>query len=133
MAENNVKKVVLVGIQNSGKTSIALSLKGVKNITRFSGHPTREIGIERFNALGTEFGIFDLGGQDSFRKSHLENFDARIKNADKIIYVIDVQDDKSYDTSLKYMEDSFPRSSSIDRFLMSDSFPVPRRVPGFSL
>jgi small GTP-binding protein len=98
------KKIILMGLDNSGKTSITLSLMGVKNIPTFcSLKPTKQFFINKFKVLETEFSIWDFGGQEQFRKDYIVNFNNYIKEADKFIYVIDIQDTKRYDQALEYL------------------------------
>ncbi|MBY9015387.1 MAG: 50S ribosome-binding GTPase [Candidatus Lokiarchaeota archaeon] len=100
----NPKKIVLMGLDNSGKTSIMLCLKGVKNLSSFSTvKPTRGFEINRFHTLGSEFNIWDFGGQEKFREDYFKNFGNQIKGASKLIYVLDVQDKERYDISLEYL------------------------------
>ncbi len=107
MQENSsksTKKIVLMGLDNSGKTSIVLCLKGVKNLSSFSAiTPTRGYEINKFRTLGSEFNIWDFGGQERFREEYFENFKTHIKGASKLIYVIDIQDRERYDISLEYL------------------------------
>ena len=107
MNENSTiktKKVLVMGLDNSGKTSIVLCLMGVKNLSSFSSlNPTRGVKINRFQALGSEFNIWDFGGQQKLREDYLKNFSYHIKGASKLIYVIDIQDEKRYDTALNYL------------------------------
>ena len=98
------KKIVLMGLDNSGKTSIVLCLKGVKNLSSFSSiKPTRGYEINKFNTLGSEFNIWDFGGQEQFREDYFKNFMEHIKGTSKLIYVLDIQDRERYDLSLKYL------------------------------
>jgi len=107
MQRNNskiTKKIVLMGLDNSGKTSIVLCLKGVKNLSSFSSiKPTRGYEINKFNTLGSEFNIWDFGGQEQFREAYFKNFMEHIKGTSKLIYVLDIQDRERYDLSLKYL------------------------------
>ena len=107
MQENNskdAKKIVLMGLDNSGKTSIVMCLKGVKNLSSFNTiSPTRGFETINFSALGLEFNIWDFGGQQKLREGYLENFNDHIRGASKLIYVIDIQDEKRYDTALEYL------------------------------
>ncbi len=99
------KKIVLMGLDNSGKTSITLSLMGLKNIPSFcSLKPTKQFFINKFKMLETEFSIWDFGGQEEFRKDYLTNFKTYIKGTDKFIYIIDIQDTKRYDQALEYLD-----------------------------
>lgn len=101
----NHRKILLIGLDNSGKTSIAQSLQGITNLPSFQNmKPTQGADIRNINALNSEFAIFDLGGQESFRSEYLENFDQYILGANKLIYVFDIQDSERYDLSLKYLK-----------------------------
>jgi len=107
MQRNNSKipkKIVLMGLDNSGKTSIVLCLKGVKNLSSFSSiKPTRGYEINKFNTLGSDFNIWDFGGQEQFREDYFKNFKNHIKGTSKLIYVLDIQDRERYNLSLKYL------------------------------
>ncbi len=101
---NASKKIVLLGLDNSGKTSIVKCLKGVKNLSSFNTpKPTRGHKINRFNTYGADFSIWDFGGQISYRDEFFVNFSEHIKETDKIIFVIDIQDQERYETSLDYL------------------------------
>lgn len=101
----NHRKILLVGLDNSGKTSIAQSLQGITNLPSFQNmKPTQGADIRNINALNSEFAVFDLGGQESFRSEHLENFDQYIHGTNKLIYVFDIQDNDRYDLSIDYFE-----------------------------
>ena len=101
---NASKKIVLLGLDNSGKTSIFKCLKGVKNLSSFNTpKPTRGHKINRFNTSGTDFSIWDFGGQITYRDEFFVNFSDHIKETDKVIFVIDIQDWKRYDIALEYL------------------------------
>ena len=101
---NASKKIVLLGLDNSGKTSIVKCLKGVKNLASFNTpRPTRGHRIDKFNMYGTNFSIWDFGGQSTYRDELFINFKNNIKETDKIIFVIDIQDQERYETSLEYL------------------------------
>ncbi|MFX1314857.1 MAG: ADP-ribosylation factor-like protein [Promethearchaeota archaeon] len=100
-----VKKVAILGLDNSGKTSILLCLKGVKNLLSFySLNPTKGIKVNKFKTLGTEFNIWDFGGQEQFRKDYLQNFNKHLKGTNKILFVIDIQDFERYNLALNYLK-----------------------------
>ncbi|MHA2037074.1 MAG: ADP-ribosylation factor-like protein [Promethearchaeota archaeon] len=97
-------KILLVGLDNSGKTSILTSLKGIKKISAFGAlRPTRGAEWEDFEALNKTYVVVDLGGQEAFRNGYLNDFTNYLAGTNKIIYVIDVQDTKRYDEALEYM------------------------------
>ena len=98
------KKIVLMGLDNVGKTSIVKCLMGVKNLSAFSAiKPTRGFETSTFNILDSDFNIWDFGGQEQFREDYFKNFKNHIKGTSKLIYVVDVQDRERYDLSLKYL------------------------------
>jgi GTPase SAR1 family protein len=102
--KSNTRKIVLMGLDNGGKTSIILSLKGVKNLPAFSAlSPTKNSQISKFNLLDTEFRIWDFGGQEQYRKDHLLAFREKLKETDKFIFVLDIQDIARYDLALDYL------------------------------
>ncbi len=100
----NAKKVLIMGLDNSGKTSIVLCLKGVKDLSSFSSlNPTRGFKINKFQALGSEYSIWDFGGQEQSREGYLSDFQNHIKKTNKFIYVLDIQDQERFDISLDYL------------------------------
>lgn len=101
---DSAKKIILMGLDNSGKTSITLSLQGIKNIPSFCAlKPTKQYLINNFTKFDIEFSIWDFGGQEQLRKDYLNNFNSYIKGTDKLIYVIDIQDTQRYDQTLTYL------------------------------
>jgi GTPase SAR1 family protein len=98
-------KILLIGLDNSGKTSIATCLKGIKKLSAFNSiNPTRGRRIENFEALNSKYAIWDLGGQKSFRDEYFNDFRNYVIGAHKIIYVIDIQDVHRYDEAIEYLE-----------------------------
>ena len=97
------KKIVIAGLENSGKTSIAYSLRGDINLlSLLSLTPTQEYKVENFDAEGIKYHVWDLAGQQKFRESR--NDSEFLDGADKVIFVIDIQDTEKYDMAIEYME-----------------------------
>lgn len=103
--EKNQIKILLVGLDNSGKTSIFNCLKGITNISSFNSlRPTRGAKWnDKFEAMNTTYLIVDLGGQNAYRTEYFADFSEFLAGTTKIIYVIDVQDRNRYDEALEYM------------------------------
>jgi small GTP-binding protein len=98
-------KIVLIGLENSGKTSILNCLKGNKRISAFNNPtPTKGLDIQEFKALNSKYAIWDLGGQQSYRDEYFIDFKKYIKDTNKIIYVIDIQDTNRYGEAIEYLE-----------------------------
>ena len=89
-SRNNFK-IIILGIQNAGKTTILyrLSLGQLIKTT-----PTIGSNVEEISYNNVKFQAWDLGGQESTRSV----WDVYFINADAIIYVIDSHDE-NYDES----------------------------------
>jgi len=98
-------KILLIGLDNGGKTSILKCLKGIKGLSAFnSPNPTRGLEIERFEALDSKYAIWDLGGQEAYHDEYFNDIDNILGGTRKIIYVFDVQDVKRYDIAIEYLK-----------------------------
>jgi ADP-ribosylation factor-like protein 2 len=117
-AVNESIKIVLIGLDNSGKTSILNCLKGIKGISAFNNPmPTKGLDVQSFEALNSKYAIWDLGGQEAYLDDYFNDFKKIVKGTNKIIYVIDIQDTKRYDSALKYLRNvinSIEESKNID-------------------
>ena len=71
---NTTKKIIFIGLDNGGKTSIVLSLKGLNLMSLKSSNPTRGIETSNLNINDEKFNIWDFGGQEQYRNIHLEDF-----------------------------------------------------------
>ncbi|KKL18308.1 hypothetical protein LCGC14_2476820 [marine sediment metagenome] len=112
MANNNTEtpsdskkvKILVLGLDNSGKTSIVASLRGIKNLAVFSHiKPTRGQDVQNFEALNSNYTIWDFGGQRAYRDTYFQEIDSILKDTNKIIYTIDLQDVNRYDEALEYL------------------------------
>lgn len=107
LSEDSIK-ILLIGLDNGGKTSILKCLKGIKGISAFNSlSPTRRIKIERFEALDSKYAIWDLGGQKSYHDEYFDSLQTILKGTKKIIYVFDVQDVKRYNIAIDYLNKMF--------------------------
>ncbi len=98
------KKIMLMGLDNSGKTSILFNLKkGTNILSVYSMIPTVGLHVVNFEDEGTKFFVWDIGGQEKFRADFIENMDDYTLEVDEVIFVIDVQDIERYETSLEYL------------------------------
>ncbi len=99
------KKILLIGLDNGGKTSILKCLKGIKGLSAFNSlNPTRGLEIERFEALESKYAIWDLGGQEAYHDEYINDIENLLRGTKKIIYVFDVQDAKRYDLAINYLK-----------------------------
>lgn len=100
------KKIVLVGLNNAGKTALTQILKNNYDINTFGKIlPTK--GVERITISSNshEYIIWDMGGQESYRMQYLKNTEKYFLNVELIMFVIDVLDKSNYNTSILYLKD----------------------------
>src|SRR6056297_3583271 len=105
--KENTIKVLVLGLDNSGKTSLIMSHKGERNLMNyFSLKPTKNYNIETYKSSlnQTPIAVWDFGGQKIFRETHLANLKTYADSAQKLIYVFDVQDKKRYQVALTYLK-----------------------------
>jgi len=99
------QKIIVLGLNNAGKTSMLESLKGktkfgdITNLPPTKGVDIQQVEVENFNLM-----IWDFGGQKFHREDYLKKPEEYFLHIDLIIYVIDIQDSERYDESLDYFE-----------------------------
>jgi len=99
-------KILILGLDNSGKTSILVSMSRESNILSYcSLRPTKGINIKNFKSDDRKFNVWDFGGQKQYRKEYIENFNKYLSKVNRIIYVFDVQDMDRYDSALNYFNE----------------------------
>ncbi|MHA1132067.1 MAG: ADP-ribosylation factor-like protein [Candidatus Helarchaeota archaeon] len=96
-------KVLIAGLDNSGKTSILYALKH-KFLEIARVKPTKKIEISNFNILGLPVFVWDMGGQKKYRKEYFQHKE-QFNGTDVLFYVVDIQDPAKFDSSLQYFED----------------------------
>ncbi|MFX1298066.1 MAG: ADP-ribosylation factor-like protein [Promethearchaeota archaeon] len=100
---SEVKKVLVVGLNMAGKSSIINILRNKYNLMD-NIKPT--VGIERdeLKILGIPILRWDLGGQQKFREGYLKDIKI-FAETDSLFFVIDAIDLNKYDTAVQYYED----------------------------
>ncbi|MFX1500520.1 MAG: ADP-ribosylation factor-like protein [Promethearchaeota archaeon] len=100
----NVRKVVFVGLDNAGKTSIILTL--LREISKFAViKPTKNAERRTFEFLGMDISEWDLGGHERYRRLYLEKAQLIFQRTDVIIYVVDIQDYDRIAESYSFLND----------------------------
>jgi len=106
---NQKKKILIMGLSNAGKSSILLSLNGKKNLMEFFRlKPTKRIDRDQIIKGKKKYLIWDFGGQKRYRNEYIRNLKNNdftyLYSVDKVIFVIDVQDEGNYDEALDYLK-----------------------------
>ncbi|MHA1359871.1 MAG: ADP-ribosylation factor-like protein [Candidatus Helarchaeota archaeon] len=96
------KKILLAGLDNAGKTAIINVLTKRFNIASLK--PTKHVDVTPLTTDTVIFSIWDMGGQDQYRKIYLSHPERFFINIYTVIFVVDVQDNKRYKLSLSYLE-----------------------------
>lgn len=96
------KKLLMIGLDNGGKTSILAVLQDrfsiIKNLL-----PTRGVQREKLDFFGYPIISWDLGGQIAYReKYYFDKPEMFFSEADLVLYVIDVQDSDRFAESANY-------------------------------
>jgi len=99
-----LKKILLLGLDNGGKSSILAALQN-KFSTIQSLMPTKGVKREKLDFFGFPVISWDLGGQQTYRKDYLDQPQVYFTDVDLIIYVIDIQDIERLEESANYFSD----------------------------
>lgn len=105
------KKYVIAGLDNSGKTSILLSLQGNSNLlSYYSSRPTLGLNIEEILGKESDISIWELGGQEQYRETYFEEkkLPQYFQEMKKFFYVIDIQAIERYQNSINYLISLYP-------------------------
>ncbi len=101
-----IKKVLVIGLDNAGKTSVINILQRELGLdTLLNIKPTRGIFREMLEIQSLKMSLWDLSGQKQYR----EQFTVEEKNlifdeVDIILFVIDVQDSKRFQEVFDYLD-----------------------------
>lgn len=102
------QKVIVVGLDNAGKTAILnkfggkLGIEDLATLTPTKGVDRRNIEMEDSDV---ELFIWDMGGQKKYRDKYLKQPEQYFLELDLLIYVIDIQDPERYAESFEYFEE----------------------------
>lgn len=104
--EKNLKKILILGLANSGKSSIVLSMQNITDLLSFTSLiPTRGIKISEFEDGNTKYLIWDFGGQERYLKKYKQKLHKYISETSEIIYAIDIQDENVYFISIVFLRE----------------------------
>lgn len=102
-AKTPVKKVVVPGVQNAGKTSIIKSIIDGTTDNALNLKPSKNIKTKVFSSETSRFAIWDLAGTYRYRVHFLTNPLFVFSYVEELIYVINVQDEENYVDSFEYL------------------------------
>ena len=106
--EPDAQKVVVVGLDNAGKTAILSQFGGRLGINDLKAlQPTKGVERKHLKVEDSDIDLFlwDLGGQIQYRNKYIQNPEKYFLKTDLLIYVIDVQDPDRFPESFEYFEE----------------------------
>ena len=96
------KKLLLIGLDNGGKTSILAVIQDRFSIIK-ALLPTKGVQREKLDFFGYPIISWDLGGQVQYREKYYFNKpELFFTEVDLVLYVIDSQDEKRFDEASEY-------------------------------
>ena len=96
------KKLLLIGLDNGGKTSILAVVQDRFSIIK-ALLPTKGVQREKLDFFGYPIISWDLGGQVQYREKYYFNKpELFFTEVDLVLYVVDAQDDNRFDESAEY-------------------------------
>ncbi len=102
---SELKKILILGLDQAGKTSILNILKEKYN-KMDNIKPTVGIEREQLEVFGFPVITWDLGGQAKFRQEYLSKKNVKIfENSDSLFYVIDTMNEARFEEALQYFTD----------------------------
>ena len=88
-------KIILSGLDNSGKTSFIISVD--RKFSKLIGlKPTMGADVSSIEALGTTIFLWDLGGQRRYQERYLDKAQIYLFEADLLFYFIDIRDEERF-------------------------------------
>ncbi len=105
-------KIVIVGLDNAGKTSVILTMKRItdkvpketrlKEIQKLK--PTKGVKRQEMVLQGQTMILFDMGGQEAYRQRYLKTPQDYLDGTNLVIFIQDILDEKRYSEANKYFE-----------------------------
>ncbi|MFX1444492.1 MAG: ADP-ribosylation factor-like protein [Promethearchaeota archaeon] len=100
------QKVIVVGLDNAGKTAILTKFGGRLGISDLALiKPTKGVDRKHIKTNTLDLFIWDFGGQEVLRKKYFKTPEKYFLQIDLLIYVVDVQDSGRFDESFDYFND----------------------------
>ncbi len=99
------QKIVVLGLDNAGKTSLLSTFGGKLGIEDLASlEPTRGVKRNEIDTKDFKFYIWDFGGQMDHRSQYLEDPENYFSGIDLLIYVIDIKEQERYQESINYFK-----------------------------
>jgi len=107
IGRKSAQKVIVIGLDNAGKTAILKKFGGHLGITDLANlKPTKGVDRRYIETKDSSLDLYvwDFGGQEKYRSKYLKNPEQYFLQVDLLIYVIDLQDSERFPESFEYFE-----------------------------
>ncbi len=111
---NEDRKIIFLGLDNAGKTSLLTRLGGklsIEDLTKLE--PTRGVERQEISSKSMSLLIWDFGGQSDHRSEYLQDPEEYFLDTTLLIYVIDIQEPDRFQESVDYFKNIL---DILDRF-----------------
>lgn len=99
-----MKKVLLMGLEDTGKTAILEILKHKKIENAENILPTKGRRIEEIKLNNQPYSVWELAGPSKYRIKWIERKDLTFTLTNELIYFINIQQVEYYEKSINYLE-----------------------------
>lgn len=100
-------KIVIAGLDNAGKTSFLIALRHkydfYERVKKLK--PTIKVDYSSFEFLNWRVSLWDMGGQEKYRKIYLLRPEVYFSEADFLYFIIDLQDELKIEESVRYLHE----------------------------
>jgi len=95
----------VTGLDNAGKTALLSKFGRHLGIVDLAAlKPTQGVDRREIQSRDMDIILWDLGGQDKYRRDYLDSADQYFLDVDLLMYVIDVQDSLRYEDSMEFLD-----------------------------
>lgn len=112
MKLTDIRKILVIGLDQAGKTSILNILSSKYNLMD-NLKPTAGIERTEIQILGIPILSWDLGGQQIFREQYLKNLKI-FAETDSVFFVVDALNPARFDEALQYYSDILNKFKQLD-------------------
>ncbi|GKT23768.1 Small GTPase superfamily, ARF/SAR type like protein [Aduncisulcus paluster] len=119
------RRIIIIGLDNAGKTSILYRLKLGKIVPTA---PTVGFNLEKIQTKGIELSCWDLGGQSVIRPY----WRSYTKGANAVVFVADSSDTSRFDSARRELENILkePELARVPLLVFANKKDVPGSAPG---
>ncbi len=101
-SKKTTMKIVVVGLDNAGKTTLIDLLSGKRLSEVINQTPTTMVNQVNLPSQDINLVAWDFGGQVQHREAYLQNPEEYFVGLDLVLFVIDMQDSTRYDEAIGY-------------------------------